>query len=501
MQEHPQSYPLLHVQADFLRAKGKTDWAFKLAKQAVNCAPSEFVTWAKLTDVNIELRRFNDALLTLNSCPMFTYNERDLHRMPTPSRTHLPVKVFITDSGILSSLDASEQDNEADLALLRLPAPSLRGTFKKAYELLTRLVQQLGWDELLRTRSEVFVMEEEYRQQRQLQDEPAAAPNGVVAAGAGVKANADDDASIRGLRSSTASPTAAPAIHAPVRRPSVQVNGIAETSDDIAPPLPPDSVPPKSPSSPIPEILISQHHEALTPPPEPMPSPSIEQTAFGEAASEHIQATEVDGSDKEAPEAEDAGVSDMSQDAPGVERPALSHSGEVPTVTEEDTAQNAAAAKSSAQTGMNGVDGTHEASQPDEKPAETASFSNKRLCERWLDNLFMVLYEDLRVYTIWRAEIAHFKSQHIPYRKTPTEWEILGDLALRLHHREEAKDAYQRCLEQKFSAKAWMKLLEFYVEEGDVQRSLNAAIRLATYQHRWYMESAVSGVVSMFSVC
>ena len=25
--------------------------------------------------------------------------------------------------------------------------------------------------------------------------------------------------------------------------------------------------------------------------------------------------------------------------------------------------------------------------------SETFSFSNKRLCERWLDNLFMVLYE------------------------------------------------------------------------------------------------------------
>jgi hypothetical protein len=27
------------------------------------------------------------------------------------------------------------------------------------------------------------------------------------------------------------------------------------------------------------------------------------------------------------------------------------------------------------------------------QPAEPFSFSNKRLCERWLDNLFMVLYE------------------------------------------------------------------------------------------------------------
>jgi Chs5-Arf1p-binding protein BUD7/BCH1 len=32
--------------------------ALKLAKQAVNCAPSEFATWAKLTEVYIELGEF-----------------------------------------------------------------------------------------------------------------------------------------------------------------------------------------------------------------------------------------------------------------------------------------------------------------------------------------------------------------------------------------------------------------------------------------------------------
>lgn len=120
LRDHPQSYTLLHVQCDFLRSKGKLEWALKLARQAINCAPSEFVTWAKLTEVYIELGRFEAALLTLNSCPMFTYNERDLHRMPTPQRTHLPVKQFIVDSQILG--EDREEDNEVcvTMALTRL---------------------------------------------------------------------------------------------------------------------------------------------------------------------------------------------------------------------------------------------------------------------------------------------------------------------------------------------------------------------------------------------
>lgn len=46
---------------------------------------------------------------------------------------------------------------------MRLPAPALHGTFAKAYSLLTRLAAKIGWDDLLKCRSSVFVMEEEYR--------------------------------------------------------------------------------------------------------------------------------------------------------------------------------------------------------------------------------------------------------------------------------------------------------------------------------------------------
>lgn len=88
------------------------------------------------------------------------------------------------------------------------------------------------------------------------------------------------------------------------------------------------------------------------------------------------------------------------------------------------------------------------------------------------------------MYTIWRAEIAHFTNASLAYRKTGTEWEILGSLSQRLHHKEESKQSFIKCVEIKFSAKAWMNLLEYYADEGDLERGVNAAIRLATYQHR-----------------
>jgi ChAPs (Chs5p-Arf1p-binding proteins) len=63
MKQTPHSYTLLHVQCDFLRSKGQNQWALKLARQAVNCAPSEFVTWEKLADIYIDLTQYDSVWL------------------------------------------------------------------------------------------------------------------------------------------------------------------------------------------------------------------------------------------------------------------------------------------------------------------------------------------------------------------------------------------------------------------------------------------------------
>ncbi len=453
LEKHPQSYPLLHVQCDFLRSKGKTDWALQLAKQAVNCAPSEFVTWAKLTEVNMEMGRFADALLTLNSCPMFTYNERDLHRMPTPARSHLPMKDFIAASGILDDEANSASNNDADVALLRLPAPSLRGTFAKAYALLAKLVSQIGWDELLKCRSQVFVMEEEYRMQKAADPapEPGQAGGGPrVINGNGVTVIQDEDE---------------PEGFGPLALEEDDEDGADTAASTKAVASAPDSHPPTPTISISPPGVDHDNNSGSQPSSPAIPTIKVSTESDGEREREAI---------KDFEDSAEGQAGATGGEVPGLEKPRQAVQGEE---------------------GSDDGQSVHGA-EPVANGGSTSAFNNKRLCERWLDNLFMVLYEDLRVYTIWRAEVAHFKAQHLPYRKTGTEWEILGELAQRLHHREEAKDAFQRALDAKFSAKAWLKLLEFYADEGDVQRSLNAAIRLSAYQHRWYMESAYPTAVA-----
>lgn len=167
-----------------------------------------------------------------------------------------------------------------------------------------------------------------------------------------------------------------------------------------------------------------------------------------------------------------------------------------------------------------------EASSEDEN-----SFKKKRLCERWLDNLFMLLYEDLRTYTMWQAEMIHFQAQKTQYEKLPVEWELLGMVAFRLHHYKEAAAAFQRALELRFASTSTRNLLKYYqleikalkqkgersqqVSNGHNNISttsidhahlsptqvskmitsldesiLDAVVKLTVWNHRWYCEFA-----------
>ena len=117
-----------------------------------------------------------------------------------------------------------------------------------------------------------------------------------------------------------------------------------------------------------------------------------------------------------------------------------------------------------------------------------SKLNTKRLCERWLDSLFMVLYEDLRVYTIWRMQMAQYRAQQMQYKKSAEEWEILGSLAERLQHFDEAVEAYQACLGQRFSPKALAGVLRVHKKQKNTRDTIAAVIRLVTWQYRWYSE-------------
>ncbi|KAG0273183.1 hypothetical protein BGZ95_010993 [Linnemannia exigua] len=457
LKQMPQSYALLHVQADFLRGKGKLEMALRLAKQAVNLAPSEFITWAKLTEVYIDLGDYESALLTLNSCPMFTFSERDLQRMPKAAKAHLPIRSDI-DLSLID--DETGREHEADPALLRLPAPSLRGTFSSAYNLLTRLVSKIGWDELLRCRSLVFVMEEEYRMQKEAEE--------TMRKGSHVKVMPHHDEIEVPSRDQLLSPNGTPI-------PIIKISTESEREREQ------EEAEEEARAQAVEAALEKAKEESAT---DDNAEPSMEDIKLDDLS---IHSDKDQDAEKDQDEAEAETETETEDKEAGEER-----TEEVEEEKEVVVDQSAIKSKQIEKPSIAAASSSDDEDNNNEEEEEielSFSFSNKRLCDRWLDNLFMVLYEDLRQYTIWRAEVQHFRAVNAPYRKSGTDWEIYGDLATRLHHREEAKDAYQRCAEQKFSAKALLRLLEIYSDESNLHRAMEVAIKLCVYQERWYHET------------
>lgn len=290
-----------------------------------------------------------------------------MHRMPTPMRTHLPVKQFIIDSGILpgdATGDSSNSEHDqADIALLRLPAPNLKGTWKKAYDLLTQIVAQVGWDELLRTRSEVFVMEEEYRMQKELQNGATLPESDDAAEHESDENGADDNASTHALRSSESRRPTSPLATSRARQGS-QANGSISPANDMHSQTPRS---PEPPASPIPEIRISEHNEEDE---EAVPKGVDEGQSH--STGNNTQQSSMDGP------------------APGVDKPATTHLSEAHDAQEDSIAKEAAGAAP----GHDESERDHASSKDAQKAGSSRpSLVDKRLCERWLDNLFMVLYE------------------------------------------------------------------------------------------------------------
>lgn len=188
LKERPMDYVMLDTQAGFLLKKAQTAstqeqkedrlrMALGCADRSTIAAPSEFGTWARLAEVYVAMEDWENALTILNSCPMFTYQDKDAPLMPEPKDVYLPT-LPETRLDEIDSEPESRYQEQVEPSLLSLRAASYRGTFKKAYGILTEMTAKIGWDQLLKIRSNVFVMEDEYRTEKHDVGPPVPAKRG-----------------------------------------------------------------------------------------------------------------------------------------------------------------------------------------------------------------------------------------------------------------------------------------------------------------------------------
>eukprot|EP00127_Corallochytrium_limacisporum_P006841 Clim_evm56s236 gene=Clim_evmTU56s236 len=105
----------------------------------------------------------------------------------------------------------------------------------------------------------------------------------------------------------------------------------------------------------------------------------------------------------------------------------------------------------------------------------------KRLCERWLDHIFMALYKDLRQYSLWKAQEARVRQGATAQERTVGDMLRLGQLAERLLREEDALRCYAQCVEIAYSLRAWCQLTTLYIKLQQYDDALAAVGKVFSF--------------------
>lgn len=178
LQKNPRDTLLLSEQVKFLIKKGQFEMALNPALSAVNGSPVDFEAWANLTKLHILNDDIPRALVALNSAPMYGVRPKDLIFIEQKDSISIPfptegkiksvwensvTQVFGPGSDNLVRFVPRYEVEACDPALIRVNSQELRGTYKAAYDLLILIINRIGWDGLLKARSQVFIMDDEYK--------------------------------------------------------------------------------------------------------------------------------------------------------------------------------------------------------------------------------------------------------------------------------------------------------------------------------------------------
>lgn len=178
LKQNPRDTLLLNEQVKFLITKEKYELAMNPALAAANGNPIDFEAWSNLTKLHILNNNIPMALVALNSAPMYGIRPKDLIfiepkdriSMPSPNEGKIksvwdnsPIQVYGPGCENLIKFSPRYEVEACDPALIRTNSQQLKGTYRVAYDLLILIINKIGWDELLKSRAKVFIMDEEYK--------------------------------------------------------------------------------------------------------------------------------------------------------------------------------------------------------------------------------------------------------------------------------------------------------------------------------------------------
>jgi len=448
-----ESYEVLITQANFLRQKGRFKEALALANKAIVSSVKEFYPWELLANLYVDLNEYEKALQALNSCPMINNKKKDFSgkNFCKPNKKRIPhndnIKtIYDSELHALNVLyyneenDDSIEDKFKDVHpdFLKLPGNRLNGTFKKAYNILIRILNNVGWDNLLQYRSKVFIMEEEYKLNIQFktpESEEKIANKEKQMNKLQIKKRMQSLIRNKQMVESTNS-----LINEKLNK-TMKSNEEAKKEEGDG-------------------IITTR----ITPFSEEVLSDGKGKKKEEEAITEGMSEIKLDdGEDKKEEKEEKVRIEfDNSENAEKESKVVLKLENEENKTENEENKEN------------NETEEDDPSNFLPRMHSYRMALTTKRLCERWLDNMFMVLYEDLRVFSLYQVEVKQpYLIKKFCYNQSAKEWELYGDLALRLGYKNEALDAYIRSFNDKYSVDCLNKILKLHTEFKQVEAALN----------------------------
>lgn len=172
---NPRDSLLLNEQVAFLIEKGQHQLALQCALSSVQVNPLNFQSWYWLVMCHLLNRDVKSALVAISSMPMYFPRPKDLVQLDIKDTPSLPepqegkvqvvwdssVQIFGPNSGNMLNFSPRFEIEAADPALKRVSAIRLRGTRRRVYDLLVFITASVGWDQLLKSRADVFLMDDE----------------------------------------------------------------------------------------------------------------------------------------------------------------------------------------------------------------------------------------------------------------------------------------------------------------------------------------------------
>ncbi|QLG74775.1 hypothetical protein HG535_0H01010 [Zygotorulaspora mrakii] len=123
----------------------------------------------------------------------------------------------------------------------------------------------------------------------------------------------------------------------------------------------------------------------------------------------------------------------------------------------------------------------------------------KRLCERWLDQLFLDLYEDLR--------ISSSSQEHRGVKYNGLEWELLGLILLRTWKWQDAVACLRTSIMARFDIVSCKKLLELFMRADshhtnvlDIDVVLELLVQKISYEARFYDGFQVANLQVLYKI-